>query len=317
MKRNVLIGSRGSDLALWQANHIKDRLTDLFPGMDVGIKIIRTTGDQLQDVALSKIGDKGLFTRQIENELLDGQIDFAVHSLKDLQTQQPEGLTIGAVCEREVPNDILVSRNFRSIDELPRGASIATGSLRRRGQLLNCRPDLEIVEIRGNVPTRLNKYLDSQLDGMILAYAGIHRLNLASDICHLIPTDKMLTAVGQGAIAVETRTDDEEILGLASALDHRMTRLCVTAERAFLRRLQGGCQVPIGALASVKNDSISLDGMVSSLDGSVMFRESLTGRTGDAERTGLNLAELLIEMGAEELLAQARQIMAETTEAVL
>ena len=317
MKRNAVIGSRGSDLALWQANYIKERLTSLFTDIDFEIKIIRTTGDQLQDIALSKIGDKGLFTRQIETELLEGGIDFAVHSLKDLQTEQPEGLCIGAVCEREKPNDVFISRNYQSIGELPSGARIATGSLRRRSQLLNMRPDLSIAEIRGNVPTRLEKYLSSDLDGMILAYAGIHRLQLNSDICHPIPIDTMLPAVGQGAVAVEVRQDDEQMLGMASALDHKMTRFCVTAERAFLRRLEGGCQVPIGAIASVEGEMIRLEGMVSSLDGSVMYREAISGKSEDADRVGRDLAETLIGLGAERLLEEARGAAGGTTGAPL
>jgi hydroxymethylbilane synthase len=317
MKRRVIIGSRGSDLALWQANHIKDRLTVFFPDFQFEIKIIRTTGDQLQEVALSKIGDKGLFTRQIESELLNEQIDLAVHSLKDLQTAQPEGLTIGAVCERELPNDVLVSKKYEDLNELPRGAIVATGSLRRRSQLLNLRPDISIAEIRGNVPTRLDKYLQSDMEGMILAYAGIHRLGLDSEICHLIPIQTMLPAVGQGAVAVEIRVGDEPIREMMAALDHLPTRRCVTAERAFLRRLEGGCQVPIGAICEIRSESIRLEGMVGDLDGSVIFRETLSGSAEDGERVGTVLAETLIGLGAERLLDEARAITAERAEAVL
>jgi hydroxymethylbilane synthase len=317
MIRPIIIGSRGSDLALWQANYIKDRLSDVFPRNEFEIRIIRTTGDQLQDIALSKIGDKGLFTRQIETKLLNGTIDFAVHSLKDLQTAQPEGLTIGAVCIRERPNDVLISSKYSSIDELPKGAAVATGSLRRRSQLLHHRPDLSIVEIRGNVPTRLNKYFDSDLDGMILAYAGLHRLKLGGDLSHLIPTEIMLPAVGQGAVAVEVRTNDQEVLEMAKKLDHSATRTCVTAERAFLRRLEGGCQVPIGALATVDGDSLSLDGMVSSLDGSVMYREVVRGKVGDADEIGTRLAEKAIERGADKVLEDVRLQAENETEAVL
>ena len=306
MKRTVIVGSRGSDLALWQANHVKDRLSSLFPEIDLRIKIIKTTGDQLQDIALSKIGDKGLFTRQIETELLNGEIDLAVHSLKDLQTEQPGGLIIGAVCERELPNDVLISKRFSSINELPHGAAVATGSLRRRSQLLNARPDLRIAEIRGNVPTRLDKYMTSDLDAMILAYAGMHRLQLISDICHPIATDMMLPAVGQGAVAVEIREKDEYVQEMVAELDHAPTRQCVTAERAFLRRLEGGCQVPIGALCTIDDAGIRLEGMVGSLDGRKMFRESLSGRAEDAERVGSDLAERLIGRGAQRLLDDAR-----------
>ena len=312
MKANVIIGSRGSDLALWQSNYIKDRLEGLFPDTAFEIRIIRTTGDQLQDVALSKIGDKGLFTRQIETELLNGNIDLAVHSLKDLQTEQPAGLTIGAVCERELPNDVLVSKQFTDIAQLPRGASVATGSLRRRSQLLNLRPDFRIEEIRGNVPTRLDKYISSDLDAMVLAYAGMHRLQLISDICHPIPTGTMLPAVGQGAVAVEIREESDEIRAMIAKLDHPETRHCVSAERAFLRRLEGGCQVPIGALCTSDGGVIRLTGMVASLDGSEMFREGLEGRSEDAELVGTRLAEKLIGLGAERLLDSARAVDSKT-----
>lgn len=307
MTRPIIIGSRGSDLALWQANYIKKSLETLLPESRFEIKIIRTTGDQLQDIALSKIGDKGLFTRQIENELLNGVIDLAVHSLKDLQTVQPDGLMIGAVCRRELPNDVLVSREFSSIDDLPLGASVATGSLRRRSQLLNLRPDLSIIEIRGNVPTRLNKYLDSNLEGMILAYAGLHRLELKGDISHVIPASTMLPAVGQGAVAVEVRADDDRTRDMVSQLDHEKTRICASAERAFLKRLEGGCQVPIGALGLIENERLQLEGMVSSLDGSTMFRESVSGELSEAESLGRGLAETLISRGADTLLDEARE----------
>jgi hydroxymethylbilane synthase len=201
MKDRLVIGSRGSQLALWQTNFVKTNLENRFPDKSFEIKIIRTTGDDQLESALSKIGDKGVFTRQIEAELLSGGIDLAVHSLKDLQTEQPQGLKIGAVCEREVPNDALVSKQGVSIDDLPRNAKVATGSLRRRSQLLHHRPDLEIAEIRGNVPTRLKKFDESNLDGVILAYAGLKRLGFESRISEVIPFNIMVPAVGQGAIA--------------------------------------------------------------------------------------------------------------------
>lgn len=306
MKDRFVIGSRGSDLALWQANFVKTRLEDFFPDGIFEIRIISTTGDQLVDVALSKIGDKGLFTRQIETELLSGEIDFAVHSLKDLQTAQPDGLTIGAVCGRELPNDVFVSAKFGSIDELPKGATVATGSLRRKSQLLNYRPDLEIVEIRGNVPTRLGKFAESDLDAMILAYAGLHRLGFDGRVRQLIPFDIMLPAVGQGAVAVEVRTGDVRILELVAKFDDAPTRTCIIAERAFLRRLEGGCQVPVGANAVLENGQVHLEGMVGSLDGNSVFRKSINGDACRAEKLGVSLAETLIDMGANELLAQAR-----------
>ncbi|MFN6963011.1 MAG: hydroxymethylbilane synthase [Pyrinomonadaceae bacterium] len=306
MTDRFIIGTRGSDLALWQAEHIRTNLAAIFPEHEFQIKIIHTTGDQIVDIALSKIGDKGLFTRQIENELLEGSIDLAVHSLKDLQTRQPEGLEIGAVCRRERPNDVFFSRSGGTIDDLPAGATVATGSLRRRSQLLNYRPDLKVVEIRGNVPTRLRKFDESELDGMVLAFAGIHRLGFEERISQIVPFEILLPAVGQGAVAVETREGDERVRGVVEKLDDRETRICITAERAFLRSLEGGCQVPIGALAALEGDEVTLTGFVGSLDGRVAFRESAAGSAGDAEALGVSLADAMIRRGARELLDASR-----------
>lgn len=307
MSEKFVIGSRGSDLALWQANYVKSSLEDLFPDHQIEIKIIHTTGDQVLDTALSKIGDKGLFTKQIEAALLDDSIDMAVHSLKDLQTEQPEGLVIGAVCERETPNDIFVSRTGGTIDDLPHGARVATGSLRRRSQLLHYRNDLKIEEIRGNVPTRLRKFDESGLDGMILAYAGVYRLGLGDRISQLVPFEIMLPAVGQGAVAIEIRSDDERTAKVVSKLNHQPTLVCITAERAFLRRLEGGCQVPIGAHATLEADDVTLEGMVGSLDGTVVFRKRISGKAENAEFLGTKLADELIVLGARELLDNSRE----------
>lgn len=307
MSEKFVIGSRGSDLALWQANYVKSSLEDLFSDHQFEIKIIHTTGDQVLDTALSKIGDKGLFTKQIEAALLDDSIDMAVHSLKDLQTEQPEGLVIGAVCERETPNDIFVSRTGGTIDDLPHGARVATGSLRRRSQLLRYRNDLKIEEIRGNVPTRLRKFDESGLDGMILAYAGVYRLGLGDRISQLVPFEIMLPAVGQGAVAIEIRSDDERTAKVVSKLNHQPTRTSITAERAFLRRLEGGCQVPIGAHATLEADDVTLEGMVGSLDGTVVFRKRISGKAENAEFLGTKLADELIVLGARELLDNSRE----------
>lgn len=307
MSEKFVIGSRGSDLALWQANYVKAILENLFPEDRFEIKIIHTTGDQVLDTALSKIGDKGLFTKQIEAALLDGSIDMAVHSLKDLQTEQPDGLVIGAVCERETPNDVFISQSGGTIDNLPNGARVATGSLRRRSQLLHHRIDLKIEEIRGNVPTRLRKFDESDLDGMILAYAGVYRLGLGERVSQLIPFDIMLPAVGQGAVAIEIRKEDTRTANVVEKLNHRPTRICITSERAFLRRLEGGCQVPIGAHATLDGDAVTLDGMVGSLDGTVVFRERISGRAADAASLGTRLADSLIALGARELLDNTRE----------
>jgi hydroxymethylbilane synthase len=307
MTEKFTIGTRGSELALWQANYVKKELERLNPGVVFEIRIIKTTGDEVLDVSLSKIGDKGLFTRQIETELLAGSIDLAVHSLKDLQTEQPDGLIIGAVCERETPNDVFISKTGGSIDDLAKGARVATGSLRRRSQLLHYRSDLKIEEIRGNVPTRLRKFDESDLDGMILAYAGLHRLGFDERVNQLIPFEIMLPAVGQGAIAIEIREQDKRTANAVAKLDDHTTDLCVTAERAFLRKLEGGCQVPIGALAALDGNVLKLEGMVGSLDGAVVFRESIMGDAAAAGSLGLQLADKLIEIGARELLDQTRE----------
>ncbi|MGI8469194.1 MAG: hydroxymethylbilane synthase [Pyrinomonadaceae bacterium] len=316
-ERKFIIGSRGSELALQQTNFVKTTLEKHFPKINLEIKIIKTTGDKLLDVALAKIGDKGLFTRQIENALLNSEIDLAVHSLKDLQTVQPQGLIIGAVSKREMPNDVLISKKYASIDELPKGAKVATGSLRRRSQLLHYRPDLQISEIRGNVPTRLKKFAESDLDAMILAFAGVHRLNLDEYIAQIIPFEIMLPAVGQGALAVEIRENDLELKKFLKVLNDAEMQFCATAERAFLRRLEGGCQVPIGANAILKDEKIYLEGMVGNLDGSVNLREKILGKKTDAENLGKRLARILIDKGANEILEKTREKIESVREEII
>ena len=302
----VVIGTRGSDLALWQAEYVRRSLEAEFPEIEFEIKIIRTTGDDVLDVSLSKIGDKGLFTRQIETELLSGDIDLAVHSLKDLQTEQPEGLTIGAVCKREKPNDVLISRSGKTLDELPRGAKVATGSLRRRSQLLAYRPDLEISDIRGNLNTRFRKFDESDIDAMILAYAGVERLGMGERISQLIPTDVLIPAVGQGSVAVEIRENDKSVAEISARLDDAETRACVTAERALLRTLEGGCQVPIGGYATIEDETLTLDGIVGSLDGKRIFRETRSGQASEAIQLGEYVAQALLEQGADSVLSESR-----------
>ena len=317
MKNKIVLGSRGSQLALWQTNHVKTTLEKHFPEINLEIKIIKTTGDKMLDVALAKIGDKGLFTKQIETALLNGEIDLAVHSLKDLQTVQPQGLCIGAVSKRETPNDVLIAKKYRSIDELPKNAKVATGSLRRKSQLLHYRPDLQIFEIRGNLQTRFAKFDESDLDAMILAFAGVHRMNLDVKISQIIPFEIMLPAVGQGAMAIEIRQEDIELKELLRVLDDAETRDCITAERAFLRSLEGGCQVPIGANAVLINDGIHLKGMVGSLDGSVNWREKISGGRESAKNLGEKLADILIKKGANELLEMTREKVEKMPEEVI
>jgi hydroxymethylbilane synthase len=304
--RKFTIGSRGSQLALWQTGFIQAALEDRFPHARFDVEIIKTKGDKILDTALSKIGDKGLFTKEIENALLGKEIDLAVHSLKDLPTVQPAGLRIAAVSKRETPNDVLISKNYATLEDLPAGARVATGSLRRRSQLLAFRPDLEIVEIRGNVPTRIEKFLASDLDAMILAFAGVHRLKLDAHIKQIIPAEILLPAVGQGAMAVEIRAEDSEIAAMLSELTDRETEACITAERAFLRRLEGGCQVPIGASAEFELGEIFLHGFIGSLDGTRVIRQSIRGIASGAESLGTDLAEKALAAGAAEILSEAR-----------
>lgn len=317
MERKFTIGSRGSDLALWQTRFTKTLLEKHFPGTAFEIRIIKTKGDAVLDTALSKIGDKGLFTKEIEHALINKEIDLAVHSLKDLPTTQPAGLKIGSVSKRETPNDIFISKNYSSIEDLPQNARVATGSLRRKSQLLAFRPDLEIVEIRGNVPTRIERYLASDLDGMILAFAGVHRLGLDAHIAQIIPTEILLPAVGQGVMAVEIRDTDAEIAEILEAINDTQTKVCVTAERAFLRRLEGGCQVPIGANAVLENGEIALRGFVGSLDGRQVIRDSISGAKESAENLGITLAEKCLDAGAAQILAKARNAAADATGEVL
>lgn len=306
MKNKFVLGSRGSQLALWQTRFIAHLLQSFFPALEFEIKIIETTGDANLETALSKIGDKGLFTRQIEDELINGKIDLAVHSLKDLPTTLPEGLKLGGVTLRETPNDVFISNKYSSIDELPENARVATGSLRRRSQLLAYRPDLEIFEIRGNVPTRIRKFENSDLDGMILAFAGVHRLDLDSYIKQIIPFEIMLPAVGQGVIGIETRNDDAETEELLKPVIDADTNSCIQAERSFLRTLEGGCQVPIGGLATLENGELRLSGYTGSLDGKLGLRETISGNPADSIALGRRLAERMIEKGANRILAETR-----------
>ncbi len=317
MKDKIIIGTRGSKLALWQAEHIAGLLRTAFPAVEIEMKIIETTGDAILETALSKIGDKGLFTRQIEEKLLSGAIDLAVHSLKDLQTVLPDGLKIGAVTKRETPNDALVAKNYASIDKLPLHAKVATGSLRRRSQLLNYRKDLQIFEIRGNVPTRIKKFEESDLDAMILAFAGLHRLELDAHVKQIVPTEIMLPAVAQGVVGVEIRADDFRIERFLAKINDAETEKCILAERSFLRTLEGGCQVPIGGFAQLKTDEISLRGFVGNTDGSKTLRDSIVGNAENAADLGKELANRMIENGANRLLEATRNTVEEMPEPVI
>ncbi len=307
MKNKVVLGTRGSRLALWQTRFVAHLLQSFYPSLAFEIEIIETTGDAILEIALSKIGDKGLFTRQIEEKLLTGEIDLAVHSLKDLPTTLPENLKIGAVMMREIPDDVLISTKYTSINKLPPKAKVATGSLRRKSQLLAHRPDLQVVGIRGNVPSRIQKMENENLDGIILAFAGVHRLDLDSYIKQRIPYEIMLPAVAQGVIGLEIRENNPKISELLSPINDVNTETCILAERSFLRILEGGCQVPIGGNAVLKGDQITLRGFVGNADGSKTLRDAIAGKSSDAVDLGKKLARRMIENGANELLSESRR----------
>ena len=305
MKHKIIIGSRGSELALWQANFVKTELEKKNRNVSVEIKIIKTTGDKILDVALSKIGDRSLFTKELEIELLNKKIDLAVHSLKDLQTEIPTGLKLAAVTKRHNVQDVLIARKKgKTIFNLPEGATVATGSLRRKCQLLHTRPDLKIVELRGNVPTRIKRFLVSDWDAIILARAGLERLKLNKYISSVIKTDVLLPAVGQGALGIETRADNKIVNEIVKSIHHEDTHKAVLAERALLKTLEGGCQVPIGAFAEVKTNGLFLDALVGSLDGSLTFRKKTRGSKSNPEKLGKNLARDLLKAGAKSILQE-------------
>ncbi len=300
------IGTRGSELARWQADHVAGLLRALPEGPEVEIVIIKTEGDVVVDVPLSQVGGKAFFTKEIEQALLDRQVDLAVHSLKDLATAQPAGLGLGAVLEREDPRDVLLAPEPIGIDDLPEGARVGTSSLRRRALLARWRPDLELADLRGNVPTRIRKMLDGAYDAIVLAAAGVKRLGLEEHIAAWLPPDRMTPAVSQGAVAVQMREGDEDTLRRVERLDHAPTRAATAAERALLGRLEGGCQVPVGALATVDEQELVLNAVVCSLDGSRAVEGSREGTAEGAEGVGLALAETLLEEGAKSILDEIR-----------
>ncbi len=310
-KKRIVIGTRGSKLALWQAEWVKAALLRLNPGIEVELKKIKTTGDKILDVPLAKVGGKGLFVKEIEEAMLRGEIDLAVHSMKDVPTYLPEGLHLGAICEREDPRDAFISRRdgsefrIQNFESLPEGAVVGTSSLRRACQLLNRRPDIKIEQLRGNVDTRLRKLDEGQFDAIVLASAGVKRLGLAERITEMLSTEIMLPAIGQGAIGIECRVDDEFINQAISGLNHEETAVCVRAERAFLKRLEGGCQVPIAAHARlVDGEKVVIDGLVGSLEGDRIIRGQKEGQIDEAESLGDSLAKELLEKGAKEILEE-------------
>jgi hydroxymethylbilane synthase len=309
LTQKITIGTRGSKLALWQTNWVKAEIEKQHPGINVEVQIISTKGDRVLDVSLPKLGEqgKGLFTKELEDALFERRVDLAVHSLKDLPTELPAGLHIGAICEREDVRDALVARtSVRSFKELPRRALIGTSSLRRQAQLRASRPDLIIEPVRGNVDTRLRKLDDGQFDAIVLAAAGLRRLGYAQRITEHLEEEVMLPAVGQGALAIETRDEDDATATIIHPLNHQPTRLACKAERAFLKGLGGGCLVPIAANAKIDGDVLVLKGLVASADGSQAMHDQEAGPESDAELIGKRLADKMLARGADRILANDR-----------
>jgi hydroxymethylbilane synthase len=315
----LTIGSRGSKLALWQAEFVKTQLQKRSPDLSIGIQKIKTTGDKILDVPLAQVGGKGLFVKEIEEALLRREADIAVHSMKDVPTDFPDGLHLAVVCEREDPRDaLIVSKTLKAkreksnvkrqtskpsfIFSLPEHAKVGTSSLRRSCQLLSLRPDLKVEQLRGNLDTRLRKLDEGQFDAIILAAAGVKRLGWQQRVTEFIPPDISLPAIGQGAIGIECRINDEWVNNLITALNHPETFTCVKAERAFLRKLEGGCQVPIAAHARLADGKIVMHGLVGSISGDRIIKGSIEGDPGHAETLGISLAEEVLSKGAKEIL---------------
>ncbi|MFM5213973.1 hydroxymethylbilane synthase [Aeromonas hydrophila] len=302
--RTLKIATRKSPLALWQANFVKDRLEALYPELQVELVPMSTQGDKILDTPLAKVGGKGLFVKELETAMLEGRADIAVHSMKDVPVEFPEGLGLHTICEREDPRDAFVSNRFGQIDELPQGAVVGTSSLRRQCQLRAARPDLVIRDLRGNVNTRLAKLDAGEYDAIILAAAGLKRLEMAHRITAFIEPEQSLPANGQGAVGIECRLDDHELHALLAPLEHPETRIRVLTERAMNRALQGGCQVPIGAYALVQGEEVWLRGLVGSPDGSRVIRDEIRGPQADGEALGHTLAQRLLADGADVILAE-------------
>ncbi len=305
MSLKLRIGSRGSPLALWQANWVKSLLEEAHGDViDVDIKIIKTSGDKIQDVPLAKIGGKGLFVKEIEEALIREEIDIAVHSMKDVPMKLPLNLVMGVITKRETPFDAFISRTGTKLADLPQNARIGTGSLRRSAQLLKYRPDFEIVPLRGNIDTRLKKLETENMDGIILAGAGLKRMGWEDQITELIDPEIILPAMGQGAVGIEARRYDPDLLGLLLPLDDDETHLAVEAERAMVGKLEGGCQIPIGAYATLDDRTLKLRGLVASLDGKTIYKTEKEGSCDQARRIGIEVADELLEMGAGKILKE-------------
>lgn len=304
MKQKLVIGTRGSKLALWQANHIAACLRQEYPGVEIELKNMVTTGDRILDVPLAKIGGKGLFTKELEVAMLSGEIDLAVHSLKDMPTELPAGLVLAAVTDRVDPGDALISPAYKTLANLPVNARVGTSSLRRKAQLLHARPDLTVVDLRGNLDTRLKKLTSENLDAILLAVAGLRRLGWDEHITQILPQHICLPAVGQGALAIEARAGDTETLAMLAFLNHEPTRRATLAERAFLAEVEGGCQIPIGVYGQLEKDRLVLNAVIMSPDGKEVVRDTAGGSPDDAVELGRTLAVRMLASGGREILAK-------------
>jgi hydroxymethylbilane synthase len=304
LRKQIRIGTRSSALALWQAEWVKSEFEKRYPGMIVSLTKIKTTGDKILDVPLAQVGGKGLFVKEIEEAMLSDEIDIAVHSMKDVPTLFPDGLHLGAITKREDPRDALLSNRNLLFKDLPQGAKIGTSSLRRQAQLLHARPDFSIQQLRGNVDTRLRKLKEGQFDAIILAAAGVRRLGLAEHVTEYLDPEISLPAIGQGALGIECRVDDRELNDLISFFNHQDSRTCVVGERALLRRLEGGCQVPIACHGRMQSDKLLLIGLVGSVDGKRIIKDSIEGIPEKAEKLGKTLAEKLLSQGADVILRE-------------
>lgn len=310
-RKKIVIGSRGSKLALIQANWVKSQLEESNPDIKFSIEKFKTKGDKLTDAPLSKLGGTGLFTKELENALLDNKVDLIVHSAKDVPTEIPEGLVLGAFPKREDPHDVLISKNNQCLKDLPQNAVIGTSSLRRRAQILAFRQDLKVVDLRGNLDTRLKKLDSGDLDAIVVARAGLLRFSLSEKASEIIPYDIMLPAVGQGALCIEIRDNDDEVKEIISILNHHETMCEVKTERVLLAKLQGGCQVPIGAHTEIVFPvNLKLEAVVCSLDGTTIIRDSIEGKIDDFADIGYELAYKLLRMGGDTILEEIRKNLA-------
>ncbi len=304
MKKTIIIGTRGSQLALWQANFIKSEIEGFFPDLDVQLNIIKTTGDRITDRPLAQVGGKGLFVKEIENALLNRDIDLAVHSMKDMPGELPEGLTIGAIPERENPFDVLITRDDTLLSDYKPGTKVGTSSLRRASQIKHIRPDVEIVSIRGNLDTRIKKLKSGEYDAIVLAAAGLHRLGQKAEISEYLDESIMTPAVGQGALCIETRKNDPDIDPIMEKLDHFETNICVAGERAFLKQIEGSCHIPVACFGKIIDNEVVMTAVVASEDGKEIIKEQIISQFNEVQKSGQILADQVLINGGKKILEQ-------------